>query len=101
LFVRIAAHEDRVAIFKSASWYALLDEEVDEILSSSNAAVLAAYIDGLIKTSVRLWKFIMPKDARDVFQKEVFHPTTISSKSQLHLGMTTSQRIFDMYISSL
>jgi hypothetical protein len=92
-----AAHEDRVAIFKSASWYALLDEEVDEIFSSSNAAVLVSYIDGLIKTSVRLWKFIMPKDARDVFQKEVFHPTTVSSKLQLHLGMTTSRRIFNVY----
>jgi hypothetical protein len=75
-----AAHEDSVTIFKSASWYALLDEEVDGNFSSSKAAILAAYIDGLIKTSVRLWNLIMPKDARDVFQKEVFHPATFSSK---------------------
>ncbi len=75
-----AAHNDCSAIFKSAAWYALidrLDEEVpvDGILSCSNSAVLTAYIDGLIKTSVRLWKLIMPKEAREVFQKEVFHST--------------------------
>ncbi len=54
-----AAHNDCSAIFKSAAWYALLDrldEEVDGILSCRNPAVLTAYIDGLIKTSVLLWK---------------------------------------------
>ncbi len=52
---------------------------MDEFFSC-DAPVVAAYIDGVIKTSVRLWKFIMQKDAREVLQKEVFHPTKVSAK---------------------
>jgi hypothetical protein len=88
------------AIFKSAAWHALLDEEVVGFFSCNNAsaAVVAAYKEGFIQISVHLWKFIMPKDARDVFQKEGFHPTSVSSMMQLQLWMSTSQLIFDMYI---
>jgi hypothetical protein len=86
-----------MAIFKAAAWYSLTDEELEEILSCSNTPVLTAYVDGASRAAVLLWEFIMPREAKDVFQNDVFHPASVDPK---HLGMTvtTGQRIFDMQI---
>ena len=87
---------DRTAIFKAAAHYSLTDAELAEILSCSDVPVLTAYIDGLFRAAVRLWKFIMPREAKDFFQTEVFHPASLDTNLQAHLGMTPVQRIFDM-----
>ena len=99
---RCAAHiSDNIAIFKSAIWSCLADEEsekIDENLSCSDPAVLVAYPDCawqvLLKAAVRLWKFIIPKEAREVFKKEDFHPTSVSGKLQGHFRTTDAHSDF-------
>ena len=39
-----AGHNDCMVIFKSAAYYALSDEDLEEILSCNNEPVLRAYI---------------------------------------------------------
>jgi hypothetical protein len=75
--------DDRIAIFKAASDYSLTDEELEEILTCSDAPDLTAYIDGLFRAGVRLWKFIMPREAKDFFQTEVFHPASLDAVQQI------------------
>ena len=94
----VAGHNDRMIIFKSAAYYALSDEDLEEILSCDNEPVIRAYIIGLFRAAGRLWKYCMPVEARSVFQTDVFHPATVSEKLQKHLGLTLSQRIFDKYV---
>ena len=86
-------------IFKAAAWYTLADEELNEILSCESDPILKAYILGVFRAACRLWKFVMPIEARTVFQREVFHPATVSAKLPGHLGMTMGQQIFDKYVS--
>ena len=93
-----AGHTDRWIIFKSAAYYALSDEDLDEIMACDNEAVLRAYLIGLFRAASRLWKFGMPVEARSVFQNDVFHPATVSETLQAHLGLTPVQRIFDNYV---
>jgi hypothetical protein len=85
-----------LAILKSAAWYSLTEEELDEILSCNDQPVLEGYVNNLFKSAVRLWKFVMPVESREVFQTEVFHPASASEELQNHLGMTMTQRLFDM-----
>ena len=47
---------------------------------------------------LRSAKYVMPVAARLVFQKDVFHPATVSAKLQSHLGFSLFERIFDKYI---
>ncbi len=90
--------DDRMAIFNEAAEYSLTDDELEEILSCSDVPVQTAYIDGLFRAAVRLWKFVMPREAKDFFQTrtEVFHPASLDPNLQKHLGMAPVQRIFDM-----
>jgi hypothetical protein len=88
--------DDCMAIFKAAAWYSLTDEEREEILSCSDILFLTAYVDSVFREAVRLWKFIMLREAKDFFQTEVFHPASLDPNLQKHLGMTTGQLIFDM-----
>jgi hypothetical protein len=73
-------------ILKSAAYYALTDEELEEILSCNNEPVLKAYVVGLFRAACRLWKFVIPVEAKAVFQNEVFHLATVDPKLQAHLG---------------
>ncbi len=65
-------------IARPAAHYSLTDAELEEILSCGDVPVLTAYIDGLFRAAVRLWKFIMPREAKDIFQTEVFHPASLA-----------------------
>jgi hypothetical protein len=69
-----------------------------EILSCSDISVLTAYIDGVFRAAVRQLKFVMPREAKEFSQTEVFHPASLDPNLQKHLGMTPVrvQRIFDM-----
>ncbi len=88
-----------MALLKSAAWNALTDEELDEILSCSELPVLEAYLENLFRAALRLWKFKMLIEAKDVFQTQVFHPVSATEDLQKHLGMTMTQRLCDMYDS--
>ena len=83
---------------KSAAFYALTEEELEEILACDSEPVLKAYVMGVFRAAVRLWKFAMPVVAKDVFQTKVFHPATVSPVMQAHLGLTLAERIFDKYV---
>ena len=98
LYFPLAGHSDRLNIFKSAAFYSLSDEELEEIVSCKNEPVLKAYMHGLFRAACRLWKYVMPVDSKAVFQNDVFHPATVSPKLQNHLGLTLAQRIFDKYV---
>jgi hypothetical protein len=93
----LTGHSDRMIIFKSA-YYALTNEELEEILSCNNKPVLKAYVVGLFRAACRLWKYVMPVEAKAVFQNEVFHPATVNPKLQAHLGLSLEKRIFDEYV---
>ena len=93
-----AGHSDCMIIFKSAAYYALSDEDLEEILSCDNEPVFRAYMIGLFRAAGRLWKYGMPVEARSVFQTDVFHPATVSDKLQNHLGLLPVQRIFEKYV---
>ena len=43
-----AGHEERLCIFKSAAYYALTDEELEDILKAEEAA-LRHFIKGLVQ----------------------------------------------------
>jgi hypothetical protein len=85
-------------ILKSAAYYALTNEELEEILSCNNEPVLKAYLVGLFRAACRLWKYVMPVEAKAVFQNEVFHPETLNPKLQAHLGSSFEKCIFDKYV---
>ena len=87
-----------MVIFKSAAYYALSDEDLEEILSCDNEPVLRAYILGVFRAAGRLWKYGTPVEASSVFQTDVFHPGTVSEKLQNQLGLNPVQRIFDKYV---
>ena len=91
-------HTNRLHILKSAAFYALTEEELEEILACDSEPVLKAYVMGVFRAAVRLWKFVMPVAAKDVFQTKVFHPATVSPVLQSHLGLTLAERIFDKYV---
>ena len=55
--------------------------------------VLKAYVAGLIRAACRLWRFVMPAEAKAVFQNDVFHPVTVNPHLQAHLGLTFEKRI--------
>jgi hypothetical protein len=52
------------------------------MLSLDNEPVLKAYVIGLFQPACRpsLWKFVMPVEAKVVFQNNVFHPATVNLK---------------------
>ncbi len=90
-----SGHNDRLVIFRAAAWYALTEEELEEIMSCESEPMLKSYLNGVFRAAFRLWKYVMPVQARAVFQTEVFHPATVNPKLQSHLGMTIVQQIFD------
>lgn len=94
----LTGHSDRIIVLKSAAYYALIDEELEEILSCDNEPVLKAYVVGLFRAASRLWKFVMPVEAKAIFQNDVFHPATVDPKLQAHLGLSLEKRIFDKYV---
>jgi hypothetical protein len=89
-----AGHEDRLRIFKSAAYYALTDEELEEILDTEEAA-LRVFIKGVIQAQCRLIKYMGPQTARDEFENRVFHPASKDPVIQKHLGLEMAQSIFD------
>ena len=85
-------------VFQSAAYYALSDEDLSEILSCESEPVLKAYMCGLFRAACRLWKYVMPVEAKAVFQADVFHPASVKEKLQTHLGFNMAQRIFEKYV---
>jgi hypothetical protein len=65
-----SGHNDRFGIFRAAAWYALTEEELEEITSCESEPMLRSYINGVFRAAFRLWKYIMPVQARTVFQTE-------------------------------
>ena len=89
-----AGHEERMRIFKSAAYYALADEELEEILETEEAA-LRLFIKGLFQAQCRLLKYVGPQAAREEFENVVFRPASKDPNIQKHLGLEMAQSIFD------
>lgn len=89
-----AGHEERLRIFKSAAYYALTDEELEDILDTEEAA-LRLFLKGLIQAQCRLIKYVAPQAARDEFENVVFRPASKDPVVQKHLGLEMAQSIFD------
>ncbi len=113
-----AAHSaDHIRIFKSAAWYALNDEEIEEIFQHSEAEV-DFYIKGLVTAGIRLWKYEAPEEVKDLivlicfmilsnpmmifcaflqakklFQSEVFAQLVENPLFQEHLALAPGQRV--------
>ena len=93
--VENSAHEERVSIFKAAAYYALTEDEVEEILETTAEKVLMTYLKGLTITSMCLWKYVIPEHVRSYFEEHVFNPTRGDAEIQKHLGLAMDKRIFD------
>jgi hypothetical protein len=57
-----------------------------------------AYVVGLFRAACRLWKFVMPVEAKAVFQNDGFHPATVNPNLQAHLGLSLEKFIFDKHV---
>ena len=79
---------------QSAAYYALTDEELEEILDTEDAA-LRLFLKGLCTAQCRLIKYVVPVAARDEFENGVFRPASKSAVIQKHLGLEMAQSIFD------
>ena len=87
-------HEEPLRIFKSAAYYALTDEELEEILETEEAA-LRLFIKGLIQAQCRLLKYVGPQAAREEFENVVFRPASKDPIIQKHLGLEMAQSTLD------
>jgi hypothetical protein len=87
-------HADRVNLLKSAAHYALIAEELEEILDTAEE-VLRIYIKGLLVAGLFKIKMNMPVAARHYFQTSVFCPVRKNAEIQDHLGLGPLQSILD------
>ena len=90
-----SAHDARVSIFKAAAYYALTEDEVEEILETTAEKVLVTHLKGLTITSIRLWKYVIPEHVRSYFEHHVFFTARADAEIQKHLGLDMDKRIFD------
>jgi len=87
-------HADRVNLLKSAAHYALIPEELEEILDTAEE-VLRIYLKGLLNTGLYKIKNDLPVNARDHFQTAVFCPLRKNDEIQGHLGLEPRESIMD------
>jgi hypothetical protein len=87
-------HADRVNLFKSAAHYALIAEELEEILDTAEE-VLRIYIKGLLIAGLFKIKMNLPIAAKHYFQTSVFLSARRSKEIQDHLGLGIGESIFD------
>ena len=87
-------HADRLNLFKSAAHYALVPEELTEILDTAED-VLRIYIKGLLNAALYKIKNDLPIAARQHFQAEVFCPLRKNKEIQDHLGLALFESILD------
>ena len=83
---------DRLRVFKSAAWYALTDEELEEIFEHTEDQV-DDYIKGLVTAGIRIWKYEAPEEARKMFQTEVFAPVVETPLFHMLLALVPGQRV--------
>ena len=85
------AVDERKCIFMSAAYYALTEEEVDEVMNHSNEDHLNVYLSKLVIISIRLFKYEAADSVHIVFQTKVFAPTVECHLLQLHLNLKPGQ----------
>ena len=89
-----AGHDGRLRVFKDAAYYALSDDELEDILDTEQAA-LVLYLLGIFRAQARVIKFIAPASIRDEFEQSVFRPASKDPVIQSHLGLSMTESIFD------
>ena len=82
-------HAERVIIFKAAARYALIAEEVREILQYSEEQ-LRIYLKGLLVAGLFKVKSYLPLVAGQLFQTYVFNPTPGLAQGSGHSGSSWS-----------
>ena len=87
-------HEDRLRVVKEAAYYALTDEELDDILNTDDAA-LRLFLVVIFRAQCRLIKSVGPAGVRKEFEHCVFHPPSKDAVIQAHLGLSMAESIFD------
>ena len=87
-------HEDSVNLLKSAAHYALIAEELEEILDTADD-VLRIYLKGMFNAGLFKIKNDLPVAARHYFQTSVFCPVSKSKEIQDHLGLGPLDSILD------
>ena len=87
-------HAERLIIFKAAARYALIPEEVSEILQHSEEQ-LCIYLKGLLLARLFKVKSELPVVARQHFQTYVFNPSRKVKEIQDNLGLQLGQSILD------
>jgi hypothetical protein len=83
-----ARTNERERIFSMAMWYALPDEDVEEIFSHDRVHVDDC-IKGVVTTGMRLYKYVAAEEARKVFQNKVFAPLVEDPMLQMHLALNS------------
>ena len=89
-----AGHDTRVRIFKSAAYYCLTEEDLEEILDISEPE-LRLYLKGIFSAGCRMLRYELTAAARKYFEHNVFRPAIKNAEIQKHLGLEMSQSVFD------
>jgi hypothetical protein len=89
-----AGHDGRLRAFKDAAYYALTDEELEDILNTEEPA-LVLYLLGIFRAQSRIIKFVAPTHIREEFENCVFRPAIKDLVIQSHLGLSMTESIFD------
>ena len=89
-----AGHDGRLRAFKDAAYYALTDEELEDILNTEEPA-LVLYLLGIFRAQSRIIKLNAPVHVREEFENCVFRPAIKDPVIQSHLGLSMTESIFD------
>jgi len=87
-------HDQRVRLFRSAAYYALTDEEIDEVLEADEEA-LRVFLMGLVTAAVAKPRYELPTAAREHFQSHIFCSVRKDSLVQEQLGLEKHASILD------
>ncbi len=78
--------------FRLAAWYALSDEDIEEIFAHDKVLV-DDYIKGIMTARMRLYKYEEAEEAHKVFQNEIFAQLVENPILQIHLALKSGQRV--------
>jgi hypothetical protein len=87
-------HDQRVRLFRSAAYYALTDEEIDEVLEADEEA-LRVFLMGLVTAAIAKPRYELPTAAREHFQSHIFCSVRKDSLVQQQLGLEKHASILD------
>lgn len=96
----MSLHKDREQIFSAAAPYALSSADIEHVSAHPDDDEKRVYFQNLLTTSCRPFSTLLYNEARNFFQSFVFTSPKINLEYKLHLGLESTQSVFDQYVKS-